>query len=333
MNRRSSKSESPTFVLKKKRPTPSLIYDVFWLFAAKRQAIFYRRLRTSFPPWTDDPILRDYKFTNVYRASDRVSQYLIRNVIYQGDPSPRETLFRILLFKLFNKIETWEHLQQSMGLLSANEFDFDRYDHALELARRQGKSIYSGAYIMASGNTFGEKFKHQNHLRLIESMLINGLHDQVATSSSMESVYQLLLSYPSIGPFLAFQFAIDINYSTLTNFSEMDFVVAGPGAKDGIGKCFSDLGDFSKEDLIRMMADHQDQEFERLGIEFQGLWSRPMQLIDCQNVFCEVDKYCRMAFPHVISKSNRKRIKQRFSPTTLVPTDYFFPPKWGLNVE
>jgi len=51
-----------------------------------------------------------YRFTNVYRASDRVSQYLIRRVIYEGDQSEEEVFFRTLLFKIFNRIETWEIL-------------------------------------------------------------------------------------------------------------------------------------------------------------------------------------------------------------------------------
>ena len=66
-------------------------------------------------PWTEDPILRRYKFTNAYRASDRVSQYLIRNVIYAGDQNPRELFLRILIFKLFNRIETWERLVAAVG--------------------------------------------------------------------------------------------------------------------------------------------------------------------------------------------------------------------------
>ena len=62
-------------------------------------------------------MLATYKFTNAYRASDRVSQYLIRNVIYRDDlpMSPHEVFFRILLFKLFNKIETWELLERAIG--------------------------------------------------------------------------------------------------------------------------------------------------------------------------------------------------------------------------
>ncbi|MXW20558.1 MAG: hypothetical protein F4Z95_07115, partial [Gammaproteobacteria bacterium] len=88
----------------------SIVYESLWRFAAERQAVFFRRALGNPPPWTADTVLRNYKFTNVYRAADRVSQYLIRNVIYRGDlpSSPPDVFFRILIFKLFNKIETWE---------------------------------------------------------------------------------------------------------------------------------------------------------------------------------------------------------------------------------
>ena len=90
---------------------PSKVFDTYWRFAAERQEIFFRRLAGAPPPWTADPILREFKFTNAYRASDRVSQYLIRRVIYPGDQNPDELIFRILVFEMFNRIETWELLR------------------------------------------------------------------------------------------------------------------------------------------------------------------------------------------------------------------------------
>lgn len=146
----------------------------------------------------------------------------------------------------------------------------------------------------------------------------------------MEQVYELLLSYPTIGKFLAYQYATDINYSTLTDFSEMEFVMPGPGASDGIRKCFVDLGSHSEADIIRYVTDRQEQEFERLGIDFKTLWGRPLQLIDCQNLFCETDKYGRVAHPEISGLSGRTRIKQVYCRTDH-EIDYFFPPKWGLN--
>ncbi len=334
MQRPPKRSESPSFFLERRKPKPSPIYQTYWRFAAKRQAIFFNRLKVSLPPWTDDPILQQFKFTNVYRATDRVSQYLIKNVIYQGDQSPRELLFRILLFKLFNKIETWELLSNHFGGISYREYKFAHYNQLLEGAMACGNAIYSGAYIMASGESaFGFSRKHQNHLMLIEKVIEDQLPERLGGLKSMEALYQLLIGYPTIGPFLGYQLATDINYSTLTNFSEMDFVKAGPGAKQGIAKCFSDFGDYSEEDIIRMMAEDQHHKFEQLGLEFQDLWGRPLQLIDCQNIFCEVDKYSRVAHPDVVGTSTRKRIKQKFSPTSITPIDYFLPPKWDVEIR
>jgi alpha-glutamyl/putrescinyl thymine pyrophosphorylase clade 1 len=87
---------------------PTVVFDSYWRFAAERQKIFFKKLENAQIPWTDDRILSTYKFTNAYRASDRTSQYLIRNVIYRDDlpASANEVFFRIMVFKLFNKIET-----------------------------------------------------------------------------------------------------------------------------------------------------------------------------------------------------------------------------------
>ena len=91
----------------------------------------FRKLEGKEPPWTDDPIIARHKFTNAYRASDRVSQYLIRNVIYHGDQSVSEVFFRTILFKLFNKIETWELLRSQLGEITWEGYSFDRVDLVL----------------------------------------------------------------------------------------------------------------------------------------------------------------------------------------------------------
>jgi thymidylate kinase len=316
------------------RLTPAkttVVYDTYWRFAAERQAIFFRRQNGSTPPWTHDPILAQYKFTNAYRASDRTSQYLIKNVAYSGDQSPEEILFRVLLFKTFNRIETWELLTAELGKVQYADYKFSDYDRVLTHAMSQGQTIYSAAYIMTSGRSaYGSQRKHRNHLRLIEEMMREDLAQRIPGAKSMCQVYETLLSYPTIGPFLAYQYATDINYTGLTRFSEMEFVVPGPGARDGLRKCFADFGGLTESDLIRLVTERQNVEFERLGILFPSLWGRPLQLIDCQNLFCEVDKYARVKHPEVAGLSGRTRIKQRYEPT-IKPLGFWYPPSWGLN--
>lgn len=309
----------------------TVVLDTYFRFAAERQAIFFRRFHGTPPPWTDDPILSNYKFTNAYRAADRVSQYLIRHVIYKGLQSVEEVFFRILLFKIFNDVGTWELLQRGVGDIRYDDFSVDSYDRVLQTAKQAGQRIYSGAYIMPSGkHAFGHSVKHKNHLLLIDRMMRERVPDRIADARSMGAAYDILCSYPTIGPFLGYQYVTDLNYSDIIRFSERSFVVPGPGARDGIRKCFSSLGKLSESELIGLIADAQQHCFDRLGLNFQSLWGRELQLIDCQNLFCEISKYARVAHPAILGVSGRTRIKQKFRPTSHA-IDYWFPPHWQLN--
>lgn len=314
-------------------PIPSAIYDTYWKFAAKRQDIFFAKLKNQTYPLTDDQILLKHKFTNAYRASDRVSQYLIKSIIYRNiDISPEDMLFRIILFKLFNKIETWETLEGHLGEITYRDYDFDKYDRILKDQLLNNIRIYSAAYIMPSGKSaFHYSKKHQNNLALLETIIKDGISKKIARARNLEELYNALLRYPTFGKFLAFQLSIDINYSELCDFSEMSFVVAGPGAQSGIRKCFDTTANYTHEDIIRYMAERQEEEFERLGLHFQTLWGRPLQLIDCQNIFCETDKYSRVAYPNVSGDSGRTRIKQLYKPSERDAIEYFYPPKWNIN--
>lgn len=325
-----SRPEPPVFwSLSPARTTA--VYETYWKFAAERQAVFFRKLEGSPPPWTDDAVIARHKFTNAYRASDRVSQYLIRNVIYDGDPSVPEVFFRTILFKLFNKIETWELLKSHLGTVTWEGYSFDRFDGLLSGALAAKTRIYSAAYIMPSGRTtFGHRQKHQNHLKLLERMMEDEVPFQINGAATMRQAFETLRSYPTIGDFLAYQFATDLNYSEICDFSEMEFVVPGPGARDGIYKCFADLGGLSEPDIIRLVTDRQEYELERLELTFRSLWGRRLQLIDCQNLFCEVSKYARVRHPDVAGVNNRNRIKQIYRPSG-DPIEFWFPPKWGIN--
>lgn len=236
----------------------------------------------------------------------------------------------MILFKLFNKIETWEYIQNSLGVIDYKSYSYEKYNRLLDERIEKGDRLYSAAYIMPSATSFGCERKHSNHLRLIEYMMNYHITKKIAGLKSLEELYDLLLGFPSLGRFLAFQYAIDINYSELCDFSEMDFVVAGPGAQSGISKMFLDTNGHSDEFIIKLITEHQEQEFERLNLKFQYLGSRKLQLIDCQNIFCETDKYTRVAFPDY-KANGRTRIKQKFNPNLVNPIQYFYPPKWEIN--
>ncbi len=312
---------------------PTEVFDTYWKFAVRRQEILMRRVRGDRSPWTDDPVLKQYRFTNAYRVCDRVSQYLIRNVIYSEGYSETDTIFRILLMKTFNRIDTWELLNQCLGSIEYSTFDECRYGEVLTEARSCGARIYSPAYIMPSvGSVFGYKEKHRNHLSLIRRIIESGFVSSIKRASGLQEVYDLLRSYPGLGPFLAFQYTIDLNYSDVIDFDENEFVVAGPGALDGISKCFSNTEGVSAEQIIAAVTVSQEKEFAKRGLQFPLLGRRWLHLIDCQNLFCEISKYARVAHPQAEGLSGRTRIKQSFHPLKK-PVILSFPPKWHIDLS
>lgn len=311
----------------------SPVMDTYWRFAHERQNAYFRRLQDPVGPWTADPIIGQYRFTNAYRAADRVSQYLIRHVQYDEvrSQSVEELFFRTMLFKIFNKIETWEYLERALGRLSWMSSSLSAMSDVLGRMMAAGKTVYSAAYIMPAPK-LGHVRKHANHIALVKMMMDDGLPAKIANAKSLREVFNLLVPYPGLGRFLAFQYAIDLNYSAMLDFDEADFVVAGPGALDGIAKCFVTTGKLSSEDIIHAITESQVGNFARLGMDFKALGKRPLQPIDCQNLFCEISKYARVAHPDVAGVSGRTRIKQQYRPSRRDQEFPFFPPRWNVHL-
>ncbi len=307
------------------------VYDIFWYFACERQNIWYKKLKGERPPYTNDEILQKYKFCNSYRVLDRVSQYMLKNVIYNGkEYSNEDMLFRVILFKIFNKEETWEYLLSKLGDIYLSNFSFALYDNLLKEYKEAGNPIYNDAYISCATKAYGYELKHQNHLALIEDMFFRGnICNKVQNAKSMEEVFNILKAYSLIGNFMAYQLATDINYTNITSFDEASFTIAGPGAKRGIKKCFKNKGKMKDEDIIKYMYEIQEKEFERLGLDFKKIGNRKLQLIDIQNIFCETDKYLREKRPDL--KTNRTRIKKKYIPKN-TKIEYILPPKWKVKI-
>jgi alpha-glutamyl/putrescinyl thymine pyrophosphorylase clade 1 len=307
------------------------VHDAYWRLAAERQRIFHLRAAGMPGPWTDDPILARYRFCNAYRASDRVTQYLIREVIY-GEAArglaAEDAFLRVVAFRLFSRERTWEAIEAATGPLSRRTLDVERVGDLLA-RRRETAPIYTSAFILSACQAYGHAAKHRNHLALVHDMFRPGrLGRALGQARSLEAVYGALIAWPGIGPFLAYQIAIDLNYSDRLDFTEDEFTMPGPGARRGIKKVFADLAGMTPQQAIQLMVQRQDEEFARLGIPFHDLFGRRLHAIDCQNLFCELDKYSRVRFPELLS--DRTRIKREFTPSN-APLALFYPPKWEIN--
>jgi hypothetical protein len=312
----------------------------YWKFTQARQDVFYRRFKDpDHPgPWTFDQILKKHKFCNAFRVADRYSQYLVRK-LYEPGLSANDKIFRAIVFRIFNLPATFDALDEEFGV-RLDTFNEDAWRDFLGARRADGKKLFGGAFMLAATKVFGYDYKHENYVALLASMIDRGpvtdvkmsLIDNIqACPGNLEWPYRELIKFPLIGKFMAYQIAIDIAYSDArVDFDESQFVVAGPGAERGVDKCFESRSGLNYEQVIMWVCERQDELAQDFGVnpDRLRLWGRKLQPIDIQNLFCETDKYLRVAMPELAS--NRKQIKgvHRRNPE---PIDYFFPPRWGIN--
>ncbi|KAF9054270.1 hypothetical protein BJ165DRAFT_1399529 [Panaeolus papilionaceus] len=300
---------------------PSVAFDTFWRFAAERKAIDDRRRAGESEPWTKDPILQRYFFCNTFRILDKVTQYLISNVIEKGSKSVTEVVFRVILFNLFTKIDTWELLERELGPLTWASYNRDNYEKVLTKAFNGGITLYTGAFIKPAPH-FHYKQNYMNHLCFMEMLMENDFPTKLSKAAYAADVFEYLVSFPSMGDFSAYQLMLGLSYTNLWIWHPNDFVVSGPGSISGLSKIFGadrmalgrrTVDDFDAE-VMRYMANTQDEHFKRLNIEFSGLGPKrlPMNLSDIEHTLCEVDKYCRAAHPGL--KGKRTNITRNFSP-------------------
>ena len=308
--------------------------DLFWKFTHERQKAFYSRFNGEDKPWCADPIINKHKFTNVFRSADRVSQYLINHVQKKGPQDPKNLFFRTILFKIFNKIETWEEFEKKFGVVEYSTYDEVAYHEVCMSMKARKVSPYLGAYLILRSHA---DYNHlpssiMRHLALIRDMMEINAWETVQNRTSLKSVYEYLRCFPFIGVFLSYQFTIDLNYSDLINFSENDFTIPGPGAREGAKLC--GYGDKVKDiqDAIHHIVRNQVELSEQSGFPPVTLFGRPLHAIDVQNLFCEVYKYLRyQGYAEPRRSESRGHRDWTFKPKT-TPIKFGFPDKWGIVV-
>src|SRR5215211_4865055 len=132
-------------------------------------------------------------------------------VFYEGDQDPREVFFRTILFKIFNRIETWEMLEDEFGTVSHADYSLEKYDAFLTRVIESGRRLFSAAYIMPSGGKrVGSSRKHSLYLKLLRWMMEDAVPERLSEARSMREAFGLLRGYPMIGDFLAYQYVTDL---------------------------------------------------------------------------------------------------------------------------
>jgi hypothetical protein len=344
------------------------VFRLLWYFAAERMKMLERRLQ-GLPreQWTEDPILREYRFTLPYRIADYVSQDCMRRVLYHVQrqvvsPSsthtgptqllttrephtPREVFFRCMLYRLFNNPNTWTLLEHNaLTTWEGAKGVLDSADRVLTDAQQRGERIFNPAYVQPPVERGTGKSKHRGYLELVWKMMEAGVPDELTQCQTFSGAMRVMQEkvggkarWPIMGGtgFTAGQLLMDLDYSEAFNFRQESFP-AGPGAQSGLVKCF-ELGEAPRstpELSILWLTENQDRFFKQYDLDFHRLYGLPLRPSDIQNCLCEVNKYARVAHPEMSTLPGTDKtvdIKQRYTPRPGTPQVPVVPPKWLRN--
>lgn len=265
------------------------------------------------PPWTNDPVLQEYRFTNVRREHDRETLWLIKHIVNNPKLTLLNKYMNIILFRLFNKHETMELLSAPLKFFDEKGnfvYKAEKYRYRMSMARERypDVSFFTGAFITGGLKRALKWYlpkqvpddKIQMEMRVLYFMEYLGNHGivkKISTCKTQAEVYELLQSQMGIGPFLGYQIFVDFTYISRFPFSENEFVVAGPGCISGLKCLFTDTDGMSYEECLFWLRDNfkkvypswdADKVLSDLPEE-----DRVMNVMSLENCFCEFSKYVR----------------------------------------
>lgn len=268
--------------------------EEFWYYVNERQEIFKRRhVLEESPPWTEDSILQEKRFTNVYRELDRVTRYYIDNYVDEGY-EPRSLFLTTFLFRIFNNTDTMELI----GVVSPETYNGNKLTEIIENKRDQGLQPFNSAYMIAANVYPDFSSKVAKYLKGVFGQELVPSFDEywspVKEDASPKEFIESWKNLSGVHDFIAYEVYTDLTYHEWFPFDENDYVNVGPGAERGINRLFGKDKNANLDiNYVDIIHDLRDMQEEYLREDFYKWKGRDLSLRAIEHSLCEFDKYRR----------------------------------------
>lgn len=275
-----------------------VILKNFFYWINERHAMYQRRAKGEPGPWTGNPVLRAYKFTNPFRENDRDTIWMRQNWTGPNEDRPwGEQIFNCALFRMFGNTGF-------MGQLGWQK----NWDTAAVIKKAAdwmaaGNKAFTGGYIITNMGLIAPK--EQVVAELFMEPLWKQKDDLVVhvLSNKLQDMHKALKLFKGFGGFMAYETVTDLNYTPVLRGATDRFTWAnaGPGAVRGLNRLMH-------RPLERSMPPHVSNVVMQEILSYAGHYLEehvPFQHVDMRCIehsLCEWDKYQR-----IINKQGKPR--------------------------
>lgn len=247
-------------------------------------------------PWTTDPYLAKYRFCNVRRRHDRVSEWIRLNVI-----EPHRTCSHLLQWLALARFVNWPPtlkmlLDNGHGPKDGREPRWSAIARLLDYRHEQGVKTWTGAYMVRAERQHGKKGTY------VCEVALHGLFRDTGKMAALgialaeerrQAVHSVLMSGYGWGSFMAGQVVDDLTWTPLLENAKDHYTWApqGPGSVRGANRLLGEPLSARIHEQVwqELLQRWRAQVISQLGTEYED-----MTLMDLQNCLCEFDKYERV---------------------------------------
>lgn len=282
----------------------------FFTYASERQRILQRRRAGEAPPWTIDPVLQQYRFCNVYREDDRVTEWFRENVRRELDGTAH-VLLATVACRWFNWIPSMDALRP---MLLGGRWDIEEARRLLRESASYSGQVVTGAFVVHSPNGRGmDKVDGLTWCIDQIAQVKNLLAGTIYSGHSLENAHNALLGahVDSLGPFMAYEVVTDLRHTHLLRGADdiMTWASAGPGAARGLA--WIEHGNLDRVEGYgsRLARDRMNRQMQDILTASRELWhpslGPPWEMREVEHTLCEFDKYRRA--------QTGQRLKRKFN--------------------
>jgi len=267
-------------------------YTALWTWMRAREAARERKEAGHPPPYTNDPVIGEWRFCNVRREDDRVTRWVRSNIreAFAGHP---HLWFMLCIARQINWPDTLAELIERRAWPDTPGFTPELMTVVLNDRKKvRGEKTYGGAYtINAPSKKGADKQQH------VAETLCGGLWarrhifaDRLDRSPTLQGVHELIRRSKGWGDFMAYQAVVDMRFTPLLNTAAdvTSWAAAGPGTLRGLNRVHGRPTD------RKLSQDQALSEMRRIFKVAEAETGIPLDFSDVPNVLCETDKYLRV---------------------------------------